>query len=125
MRLGSRVTIIKDPDSLAYKLYGGQPVIYERHRHRYEVNPQLVPQMEAAGMRFVGIDERGQRMEIAEIPSLDFFVCTQFHPEFKSRPMRPSPPFLGFVLASSGKLSARLDADGGFLKPGNGWLTHH
>ncbi|KAF4730491.1 hypothetical protein FOZ62_022678 [Perkinsus olseni] len=125
MRLGSRVTIIKDPDSLAYKLYGGQPVVYERHRHRYEVNPQLVPQLEAAGMRFVGIDERGQRMEIAEIPSLDFFLCTQFHPEFKSRPMRPSPPFLGFVLAASGKLSSRLEADGGFLKPGCGWLAHH
>lgn len=123
MRLGNRVTIIRDKDSLAYKLYEGQNVIYERHRHRYEVNPQMVPALESKGMKFTGQDERGQRMEIVEIPSHPFFFATQFHPEFKSRPMGPSPPFLGFVLASAGRLQERLEKDGGTLRVGAGWDT--
>lgn len=123
MRLGNRVTIIRDQDSLAGKLYGKQPVVYERHRHRYEVNPAMVPALEGKGLRFTGQDERGQRMEIAELPQHvhPFFLATQFHPEFRSRPMQPSPPFLGFVLASVGKLKDRLDSDGGALRIGSGW----
>jgi CTP synthase len=121
MRLGNRVTIIKDPDSLAGKIYNRQPVVYERHRHRYEVNPQMVAALESKGLKFSGQDERGQRMEIIEIPGHPFFLATQFHPEFRSRPMVPSPPFLGFVLASGGKLKERLESDGGGLKIGSGW----
>lgn len=123
MRLGNRVTIIRDQESLAGKLYGKQPVVYERHRHRYEVNPAMVPALEAKGLRFTGQDERGQRMEIVELSQADhpFFLATQFHPEFRSRPMVPSPPFLGFVLASSRRLKDRLDADGGALRIGAGW----
>jgi CTP synthase len=60
-------------------------------------------------------------MEIVEIESHPFFLACQFHPEFKSRPMVPSPPFLGFVLAAAGKLKERLDQDGGALKVGTGW----
>ena len=68
--------------------------IDERHRHRYEVNPALIDSFEEAGLRFVGKDESGQRMEVIELPSHPFFVAAQFHPEFKSRPFKPSPLFL-------------------------------
>lgn len=121
MRLGNRVTIIKNPESLAFKLYGKKPVVYERHRHRYEVNPQFVASIESKGMHFSGHDDRGQRMEIAEIPSHRFFIASQFHPEFTSRPLRPNALFLGFVLASAKKLDERMAKDGGHLVPGAGW----
>ena len=123
MRLGNRVTIIKDTDSLAFKLYGNKPVVYERHRHRYEVNPQYVAALEAKGIHFSGHDDRGQRMEIAEIPTHRFYVASQFHPEFTSRPLKPNALFLGFVLATANLLQARFDKDGGCLHPGSGW-TH-
>ncbi|CAB9523554.1 CTP synthase [Seminavis robusta] len=80
-------------------LYGSLPKISERHRHRYEVNPQYVPDLEDAGLVFCGRDETGERMEIVELP-LDvhpYYVGTQFHPEFKSRPLHPSPPFVGLI----------------------------
>lgn len=76
-------------------MYGHQDFVEERHRHRYEVNPDLVPQLEEKGMRFVGRDEHNKRMEIMELPDHPFFVGVQYHPEFLSRPLRPSPPFLG------------------------------
>lgn len=109
MRLGNRATILRERDSLAYKLYGSNPVVYERHRHRYEVNPEYVPAMQEKGLRFVGQDEKGQRMEIAELTDHPFFLCTQYHPEFTSRPIRPNPCFMGFVLASKGMLEKRMD----------------
>jgi CTP synthase len=64
-------------------LYGGQSVIHERHRHRYEVNPRYVPPLEEAGLRFSGHDDRSARMEIVEIPGHRFYLGVQFHPEFK------------------------------------------
>eukprot|EP00617_Octactis_speculum_P028084 CAMPEP_0185753270 /NCGR_PEP_ID=MMETSP1174-20130828/11988_1 /TAXON_ID=35687 /ORGANISM="Dictyocha speculum, Strain CCMP1381" /LENGTH=551 /DNA_ID=CAMNT_0028431029 /DNA_START=192 /DNA_END=1847 /DNA_ORIENTATION=+ len=84
--------------------------IMERHRHRYEVNPEMVDALEGAGLNLVGRDETGQRMEIAELPRTvhPFYFGTQYHPEFKSRPLNPSPPFLGVVLAASGQLDAWL-----------------
>eukprot|EP01098_Paradermamoeba_levis_P011461 TRINITY_DN4913_c0_g2_i1.p1 TRINITY_DN4913_c0_g2~~TRINITY_DN4913_c0_g2_i1.p1 ORF type:complete len:216 (+),score=74.92 TRINITY_DN4913_c0_g2_i1:575-1222(+) len=108
MRLGKRTTSLKVekyPDSLSQKLYNSTK-IDERHRHRYEVNPALVAQIEEKGLQFVGEDETKQRMEIIELPQSQhpFFYGTQYHPEFKSRPGRPSPPFVGLVLASAGKL---------------------
>merc|ERR1719321_2415751 len=111
MRLGSRPTYIKDIDSLASKLYNGQPVIHERHRHRYEVNAACVPALESRGLRFTGQDDRGQRMEISELRSHPYFLAVQFHPEFQSRPSRPSAPFLGLVLAAVGRLEKRIDED--------------
>ena len=75
----------------------------ERHRHRYEVNPTMVSDLERRGLRFVGKDESGQRMEIVELKDHPYFVAGQFHPEFKSRPGKPSPLFLGLILASSGQ----------------------
>mmetsp|Transcript_29961 Transcript_29961/g.67998 ORF Transcript_29961/g.67998 Transcript_29961/m.67998 type:complete len:622 (-) Transcript_29961:18-1883(-) len=123
MRLGSRATIIKDTDSLAHKIYGGRNVIYERHRHRYEVNAACVPALESRGMRFTGQDDRGQRMEICEMRTADhpFYFACQFHPEFQSRPAQPSPPFLGLVLAAARRLDRRLEQDGGVLRSGSGF----
>ncbi|CBZ50461.1 gk17769, related [Neospora caninum Liverpool] len=118
MRLGKRATILRDSGSLAARLYDGRAVIDERHRHRYEVNPSVVGSMEAKGFMFVGQDERGQRMEVAELRDHTFFFCVQYHPEFQSRPLKPSPPFLGLVLAAAGKLQARFDKYGGFLRSG-------
>lgn len=116
MRLGNRTTDIVDTTSLAYQLYDSNSSIVERHRHRYEVNPALVPSMEEQGLKFVG--QAGERMEIAELEGHPFFLCTQFHPEFTSRPFKPNPCFLGFVLASKGLLVERLKRNHGKLLSG-------
>ena len=101
MRLGSRRTIINDEKSIAFKLYNENKNIHERHRHRYEVNPDLIESIEEAGMKFVGKDDTGQRMEIIEISDHPFFFATQYHPEFKTRPTKPSPPFYGLLMAAA------------------------
>jgi CTP synthase len=95
MRLGNYTADIRE-GTLAYKLYG-QKQIVERHRHRYEVNPVYIEKLEKAGMVFSATNKN--RMECLELPGHPFFFATQFHPEFKSRPTRPSPPYLGFVEA--------------------------
>lgn len=82
--------------------------IDERHRHRYEVNPDLVSTFEAKGLKFVGKDETGSRMEIIELPGHPFYVAAQFHPEFKSRESKPSPLFVGLLLAASGQLNSYM-----------------
>ncbi len=79
-------------------------IINERHRHRYEVNPKYVDQLERAGLHFVGRDESGKRMEVLELKDHPYFVGVQFHPEYLSRVLRPSKPFLGLVAASAGIL---------------------
>ncbi|KAG0417646.1 hypothetical protein HPB47_005450 [Ixodes persulcatus] len=89
MRLGKRKTIFNTHDSILRKLYMNADVIEERHRHRYEVNPAFAPDLEKAGLHFVGKDETGKRMEIIEFPG-------------KSSRL---PPYLGLVLASCGRLS--------------------
>ncbi len=100
MRLGSRQTNLQTEDCAAFRLYDGEMEIHERHRHRYEVNPEMVTELEAAGMRFVGKDTEGERMEIIELADHPYFFATQYHPEFKSRPNRPSPPFVGLIEAA-------------------------
>ena len=100
MRLGSRQTNIQTEDCAAVRLYDGATEIHERHRHRYEVNPDMISDLEAAGLNFVGKDTEAQRMEIIELAGHKFFFGTQYHPEFKSRPNRPSPPFFGLVEAA-------------------------
>jgi CTP synthase len=95
MRLGDYTAEIKD-GTLAMKLYG-QKMITERHRHRYEANPQYISKLEKAGLIFSSMNKN--RMESAELPTHPFFFATQFHPEFKSRPTKPSPPYVGFVEA--------------------------
>ena len=104
MRLGSRQTNIQIEDCTAFKLYDGAREIHERHRHRYEVNPDMISQLEGAGLRFVGKDTEGQRMEIIELEGHPYFFGTQYHPEFKSRPSRPSPPFFGLVEAAFARI---------------------
>merc|ERR1712152_25905 len=97
--------------SLAQYLYDGKSTIHERHRHRYEVNPELVSKIEAKGLLFTGKDVKNERMEIIELPLSEhpFFFGCQFHPEFKSGPLRPSPPFQGLMKASSGQLYAEKE----------------
>lgn len=109
MRLGSRRTYFQIKDCKSAKLYGNKSFIDERHRHRYEVNPDMVPQLEKAGLSFAGKDETGQRMEIVELPSHQYYVGVQFHPEFKSRPGKPSALFLGLIAASCGQLDPLLN----------------
>ena len=103
MRLGSRPTIWQVDNCKIKSLYGDGESVDERHRHRYEVNPDLIEDIEKAGLVFVGKDETGQRCEIFELDNHPYYVGVQFHPEFKSRPGRPSPPFLGLLMASAGK----------------------
>uniref|UniRef100_A0A7N0TLK3 CTP synthase n=1 Tax=Kalanchoe fedtschenkoi TaxID=63787 RepID=A0A7N0TLK3_KALFE len=108
MRLGSRRTLFQSPGCISSKLYQNSKYVDERHRHRYEVNPELINTLEEAGLKFVGRDETGKRMEILELPSHPFYVGVQFHPEFKSRPGRPSAIFLGLILAACGQLEVYL-----------------
>ena len=103
MRLGTKPTPFLVEDCKMKRLYGNQPHVDERHRHRYEVNPELITKIEEAGLIYVGKDETGQRCEIMELENHPFYVGTQYHPEFKSRPGRPSPPFLGLLKASVGE----------------------
>ncbi len=103
MRLGDYEAILKK-GSIAEKIYGSNYII-ERHRHRYEVNPEFVDRLESFGIVFSGKNKN--RMEISEIPDKRFFFASQFHPEFKSRPGRPSPPFRAFAEAMKGYRKAR------------------
>jgi CTP synthase len=111
MRLGSRETIFQanTENYKVRKLYDGAETIHERHRHRYEVNPAYVAQLEEKGLKFVARDTKGERMIVLELEGHPFFVATQYHPEYKTRPLKPCPVFLGFVLAASGLLDAHLD----------------
>ena len=104
MRLGTRPTLWQVDECKIRTLYGKGDAVDERHRHRYEVNPDLIERIEAEGLVFVGKDETGQRCEIFELNDHPYYVGVQYHPEFKSRPGRPSPPFLGLLKASTGQL---------------------
>ena len=104
MRLGSRPTLWQHEGSIIRTLYGPGEAVDERHRHRYEVNPDLIDRIEEAGLIFVGKDDSGQRCEIFELNGHPYYVGVQFHPEFKSRPGKPSPPFLGLLKAATGQL---------------------
>ncbi|WP_049900587.1 glutamine hydrolyzing CTP synthase [Natrinema sp. J7-1] len=95
MRLGEHTTVI-EPETLAYDLYGDTSCS-ERPRHRYEVNPEYFDAFEDEPLVFSGT--AGNRMEILELEEHPFFVGTQFHPEYTSRPGQPTPPFLGLVEA--------------------------
>jgi CTP synthase len=106
MRLGRRATHFQAQHdwSKLRPLYDNHMDIHERHRHRYEVNPAWVPALEEAGLSFVGKDDDGMRMEVVEIKEKKWFVGVQFHPEYLSRVLKPSRPYLGFVAACSGVL---------------------
>ena len=97
MRLGAHKVIIVE-GTLAHKLYKSRE-IYERHRHRFEVNAEYWSILEKCGIVFSGKSPDGKRIEILEIPDRFFFLATQFHGEFKSRPGRPEPVYYGFAKA--------------------------
>ncbi|CAB4307286.1 unnamed protein product [Prunus armeniaca] len=122
MRLGSRRTYFNVADSKSAKLYGNVAFVDERHRHRYEVNPDMISQLEDAGLSFVGRDETGRRMEIVELPSHPYFVGVQFHPEFKSRPGKPSALFLGLIAACRHS-NTILQNNGHVVKPVTNGMT--
>lgn len=86
----------------AFEAYG-QELVYERHRHRYEFNNEYREQFEEAGFIFSGTSPDGRLIEVIEIPDHPFFVASQFHPEFKSRPQRPHPLFRQFIKAATGE----------------------
>ncbi len=98
LRLGSYPCILQK-ESLVAKLYGSEE-IHERHRHRYEVNNDFRPILTQKGLRLCGLSPDNRIVEMIENPNNDFFVATQAHPEFKSRPNRPHPLFAGFIGAS-------------------------
>ncbi|KAL9933641.1 hypothetical protein V8E36_007299 [Tilletia maclaganii] len=160
MRLGLRPTHFQNGSHSTSKigqLYGSSETVWERHRHRYEINPEYVDRIEAGAggsggqsrvlgtkrpfarrsstasadlefddeepeakpdrMRFIGKDEKGERMQILELEEHPYFVCLQAHPEFASRPLNPSPPFLGLIAASAGVLDEHLQAQKNFVPP--------
>lgn len=163
MRLGLRPTIFQDGCgwSKIRQLYGDEPVVWERHRHRYEINPEMVEQLSqgrgidggdesdpyiaprgpptrqasypveelflprsnspagppAEKLVFVGKDERGERMQIAEMKDHPYYVGLQAHPELVSRPLNPSPPFLGLVAAAAGRLDQHAARQRAHFKP--------
>jgi CTP synthase len=97
MRLGAHEVIVK-PNTMAYTLYKSNE-IYERHRHRFEVNLDYLEKFRENGLVFSGKSTDERRMEILELPDCFFFFASQFHGEFKSRPRKPDPEYYGFVKA--------------------------
>ena len=98
MRLGAYPCILRK-DSLAYEIYG-QDQIEERHRHRYEYNNEYKGKLEAKGLICSGTSPDGKLVEIVEIKNHPYFIATQFHPEFKSRPDKPHPLFTKLIKAT-------------------------
>ena len=98
MRLGAQAVELEE-GTRARETYD-EPVVHERHRHRYEVNNELRQQIVDGGLVVSGTFQDGRLVEIVELPDHPWFVASQFHPEFKSRPERPHPLFDGFVGAS-------------------------
>jgi CTP synthase len=95
MRLGADAVDLAE-GTRAYEAYG-EPVIHERHRHRYEVNNHFRPRLVEAGLVVSGTFQEGRLVEVIELPDHPWFVASQFHPEFKSRPTRPAPLFREFI----------------------------
>jgi len=105
MRLGAWPAMLAEGSQVA-ALYGAN-VVSERHRHRYEFNARFIEQYEAAGLRCSGTSPDGRLVEFVELPTHPFFVGTQAHPEFKSRPDRPHPLFHGLIVAASERAEGR------------------
>jgi CTP synthase len=103
--LGGTMRLGADPiklhaDTRVREVYDGEAVVYERHRHRYEVNNLLRKRLEAAGLQISGTSPDERLVEAIELTDHPFFVASQYHPEFKSRPERPAPLFREFVAAA-------------------------
>ena len=100
MRLGADPVKLHE-GTRAREIFDGEAVIYKRHRHRYEVNNQLRRRLEDEGLVCSGTSPDERLVEIVELPDHPFFVASQFHPEFNSRPTRPEPLFRDFVGAAA------------------------
>ncbi len=98
MRLGAYPCIL-EPGSKTQEIYGERQ-IYERHRHRYEVNVGYREKLEAVGLKFTGMSPDGILPEIVEREDHPWFIGVQFHPELKSKPFEPHPLFAGFIEAA-------------------------
>jgi CTP synthase len=109
MRLGTYTCLIS-PGSLANTLYG-RDMVLERHRHRYEVNPRYHRALSEAGLKFSGTSPDGRLVEMIEIPEHPFFIASQFHPEFKSRPTAAHPLFRGVIKAALERATENNRAD--------------
>jgi CTP synthase len=107
MRLGAQAVELAD-GTKSREAYGA-PVVHERHRHRYEVNNAIRPQLVEAGLVVSGTFQGGRLVEMVELPDHPWFVASQFHPEFKSRPTRPAPLFRDFVGAARERALERAD----------------
>ncbi|GAC1360165.1 MAG: CTP synthase [Ktedonobacteraceae bacterium] len=113
MRLGNWVCCLT-PGTKAYDAYG-EPIVFERHRHRYEFNNEYRKRMEARGLVVSGRSADNSLVEVIELKDHPWFVASQFHPEFKSRPTHPHPLFRDFVGASVQLQTTRAQGDtGGF-----------
>jgi CTP synthase len=108
MRLGSYPAVLKE-GTIARDAYGAAQIA-ERHRHRYEINPEFIPQLEGKGLIFSGTSPDGILMEIAELPKSEhpFMLGCQFHPELQARPLAPHPLFTAFLKAAQEKGSAAV-----------------
>ena len=106
MRLGAQAVELQE-STRTREVYGGKSVVSERHRHRYEVNNAYRQQLVDAGLVISGTFEEGRLVEVIELPDHPWFVASQFHPEFKSRPTRPAPLFREFVGAALERSRAR------------------
>jgi CTP synthase len=106
MRLGAQAVEVA-AGTRAREAYG-EPVIHERHRHRYEVNNHYRPRLVEGGLAVSGTFQEGKLVEIVELPDHPWFIASQFHPEFKSRPTRPAPLFRDFVGAALARSQERL-----------------
>jgi CTP synthase len=102
MRLGAYDCELVE-GSRAYDAYGNETHIKERHRHRYEFNNNYQKEYEAAGMKCVGINPDTNLVEIVEVPSLKWYIGTQFHPEYSSTVLHPHPLFMSFIKAQISK----------------------
>jgi CTP synthase len=113
MRLGADP--IKLHDGTRVREIYGEAVVYERHRHRYEVNNLLRKRLQSAGLRVCGTSPDERLVEVIELEDHPFFIASQFHPEFKSRPERPAPLFRDFVAAALERAAGDVerDAEGG------------
>jgi len=98
MRLGTYPCKIQ-PDTMVKDMYNNE-IIYERHRHRYEVNNKFRNELESKGLVFSGLSPDEDLVEMIELKDHPYFVASQFHPEFKSRPWDPAPMFNSFIAAS-------------------------
>jgi len=108
MRLGGRDIELKS-DTMAWEMFGRAATCRMRFRHRYEVDPQYIDRLQSHGLVFSGKAPDQPIMQILELPGHPFFVGTQAHPCLTSRPMRPSPMFLGLVRASAQRAGIEVD----------------